>query len=182
MIELYFLLGFMIVGAIIAVQVKDLLSAVIAVGMVGLGLSWAFLVLKAPDLAMVQMVFEIVALVILIRATIKRDTSSSRTGTGRLIIATTLIFIVVFMVFVAGPLRELPAFGEPTMRVASKYLRNGMADTGCANIVTGIILDYRAYDTLGEATVLITGVVGALAIMRQVGRKKIDQKVELEDE
>lgn len=51
MIELYVLLVFMIIGAIIAIEMKDLLSAVIAVGAVGLGLSIVFLVLKAPDVA-----------------------------------------------------------------------------------------------------------------------------------
>ncbi|MCK4325548.1 DUF4040 domain-containing protein, partial [bacterium] len=56
MAELYLLLLFMIAGAIIAVETKDLLSSVIAVGAVGLGLSVAFLVLKAPDLAITQLV------------------------------------------------------------------------------------------------------------------------------
>ena len=43
MFELYALLIFMILGAIIAIEVKDMLSSVIAVGAVGLGLSIVFL-------------------------------------------------------------------------------------------------------------------------------------------
>ncbi|MES0341093.1 MAG: hydrogenase subunit MbhD domain-containing protein, partial [Candidatus Humimicrobiaceae bacterium] len=49
MIELYVLLIFMIIGAIIAIEMKDILSSIIAVGAVGLGLSIALLILKAPD-------------------------------------------------------------------------------------------------------------------------------------
>jgi len=41
-----------------------------------------------------------------------------------------------------------------------------------ANIVAAIILDYRAYDTLGEATVLFTAVVGVLTVMRRKGVKE----------
>ncbi len=47
--ELQLLLLFMIFSAVVAVQIEDLLSSVIAVGAVGLGLSIAFLILKAPD-------------------------------------------------------------------------------------------------------------------------------------
>ena len=63
MIELYILLIFMIVGAIVAIEVKDLLSSVVAVGAVGLGLSIVFLILKAPDVAITQLVVEILCLI-----------------------------------------------------------------------------------------------------------------------
>ena len=73
MLEVYILLIFMIIGAIVAIETKDLLSSVIAVGAVGLGLSIMFLVLKAPDVAITQLVVEILCLIILIRATYKKD-------------------------------------------------------------------------------------------------------------
>lgn len=66
MIELYVLLVFMIIGAMVAIEIKDLLSSVVAVGAVGLGLSIVFLILKAPDVAIVQLVVEILCLIILI--------------------------------------------------------------------------------------------------------------------
>ena len=53
--------------------------------------------------------------------------------------------------------------------------------TGAANLVASVILDYRAFDTLGEATILFTAVVGVLAVVRRIGRKKADEEVE-EDE
>jgi len=80
MIELAILLIFMIVGAIIAVEIKDLLSSVIAVGAVGLGLSMVFLILKAPDVAITQLVVEILCLIILIRGTLKKDLPFSTSG------------------------------------------------------------------------------------------------------
>jgi multisubunit Na+/H+ antiporter MnhB subunit len=72
---------------------------------------------------------------------------------------------------------DLPTFGEPVMTKMMDapsriYLANGLNDTGAANIVTAVLLDYRAYDTLGEATVLFTSIIGAIAIIRKKSRKK----------
>ena len=71
--ELHILLIFMIFGAVMAIEVKDLFSSVIAMGSVGFALCLAFLVLKAPDLAITQLVVELLCLIILIRATINKD-------------------------------------------------------------------------------------------------------------
>ena len=54
------ILGLMIIGAIFALHAKDLLSAVVSMGFVGFGLVICFLLLKAPDLAIVQIVIEII--------------------------------------------------------------------------------------------------------------------------
>jgi len=53
-----------------------------------------------------------------------------------------------------------------------QYLFQGLKETGAANLVSAIILDYRALDTLGEATILFTAVIGVLAVIRKIGRKK----------
>jgi multisubunit Na+/H+ antiporter MnhB subunit len=84
----------------------------------------------------------------------------------------TLVFVAVFLFFAWTALRELPNFGEPIMAVVKKYIAEGRAKTGAVNIVTAVILDFRAYDTLGEATVLFTSVIGIMAILRRPGRKK----------
>jgi multisubunit Na+/H+ antiporter MnhB subunit len=168
--ELQLLLLFMVFGAIIAVQVEDLLSSVIAVGAVGLGLSLAFLLLKAPDLAITQLVVEILCLIILIRATIKKDLPVIRDGRWLFNTASTLLFIACFLIFAYFALKELPVFGSPIMRIGKEYIEQGLHKTGAANIVAAIILDFRGYDTLGEATILFTAVIGVLAVIRRVGR------------
>jgi len=170
--ELHILLIFMIFAAIVAIEVKDLLSSVIAVGAVGFALCLAFLILKAPDLAITQLVVEILCLIILIRATIKRDLPLVIEGRWVFNTVSTLVFVAVFLFFAWTALRELPLFGEPIMAVAKKYLEEGTAKTGAVNLVTAVILDFRAYDTLGEATVLFTSVIGIMAILRRPGRKK----------
>jgi multisubunit Na+/H+ antiporter MnhB subunit len=173
--EIILLLLFMIFAAIFAVEIEDLLSSVIAVGAVGLGLSMAFLILKAPDLAITQLVVEILCLIILIRATIKKDLPLIRDGRWIFNTISTWLFIVFFLILAYFALKELPNFGQPVMRVAKEYIDKGLEKTGAANIVAAIILDFRGYDTLGEATILFTAVMGVLAVIRSVGRIK-DEK------
>jgi uncharacterized MnhB-related membrane protein len=47
MIDLYAMLVFMIIAALIAVEMEDLLSAVISVSAIGLGISMTFLVRRS---------------------------------------------------------------------------------------------------------------------------------------
>ena len=174
--ELHVLLLFMIFAAIVALEAKDLLSSVIAVGAVGFALCVAFLILKAPDLAITQLVVEILCLIILIRATLKKDLPLAIEGRWVFNTVATLAFIAVFLFFAYTALQEVPSFGNPIMAVAKKYLEEGTSSTGAVNLVTAVILDFRAYDTLGEATILFTSVIGIMSILRRPGRRKIDEK------
>lgn len=168
----------MIVGAVVAIEVKDLLSSVVAVGAVGFALCLAFLILKAPDLAITQLVVEILCLIILIRATIRKDLPLIIEGRWVFNTVSTLVFIAVFLFFAYTALKELPSFGNPLMSVVKRYLEEGVSGTGAVNLVSAVILDFRAYDTLGEATVLFTSVIGIMVILRRPGRKKVDEKDE----
>jgi len=172
MLAIYIVLALMIIGAIISVECRDLLSSVIAVGMVGLGLSLISLVLHAPDVAITQLVVEIFSVIILIRATIRQDLPESPVTRRPRTAIPAVVLCVVFVTFAARALRELPALGEPHMRVAQHYVEHGLEETGAANLVAAVLLDYRAYDTLGEATVLFTALIGVLAIVRAKGRRE----------
>jgi len=60
------ILIFMILGAIFALHARDLLSALISCGLVGYGLVICFLLLRAPDVAIVQIGIETITLIIII--------------------------------------------------------------------------------------------------------------------
>ena len=172
MVELYILLILMIVGSVVALEVQDLLSSVVALGAVGLGLCLTFLILKAPDVAITQLVVEILSIIILIRATLKKGLPTVPTGGWVFPSVIGLGFGVVLVLVAIQCFPDLPAFGEPKLRVAQHYLDHGLQQTGAANLVASVILDFRAFDTLGEVTVLFTAAIGVLAVVRAVGRKK----------
>ena len=78
---------------------------------------------------------------------------------------------------------SLPPVGSPdnpaSNEVVEKYIEDGLQDTGAVNIVTGMILDYRAFDTFGESNVLFIATCTVLILMRN--DKKKDKK-EAEEE
>lgn len=176
----YILLVFMVIAAIIAVETKDLLGSVICVGALGVGSSIMFLFLRAPDIAITQIVVEVLSLIILIRATISRDLTFI-TG-EREFFWTVVSIVIIFVIFMGGMkvLDTLPDFGTPIFTEVEGspsqiYIENGLKDTGAANVVAAVILDYRGYDTLGEATVLFTSILGATVILRAKSRKLVEE-------
>ncbi len=164
----------MIVGAIVAVETARLLFAVISVGAVGFLAAIAFLFLGAPDIAIVQIGVEVISLVILLRA-VRPETASATGRRARVAALAALALVAAVGLFAFQVLADFPPFGRSVMeRLAdapsTRYLLDGLAGTGAPNIVTAVLLDFRAYDTLGEATVLFCAVLGARAILRRQGR------------
>lgn len=60
----------------------------------------------------------------------------------------------------------LPQFGSPVMAAGSFINQTGAQASAAANIVCAIVLDYRGYDTLGEATVLLAAIAGFVAVLK----------------
>ena len=81
-----------------------------------------------------------------------------------------LVFAGLFIVFAAIVYRGMPPFGNPLCRVSGEYISDGFAIANIPNIITAILLEFRAYDTLGEATVIFTSIIGAFVILRRKGR------------
>jgi multicomponent Na+:H+ antiporter subunit B len=167
------LLVLMIGGALFSLEARDLLSAVVAYGIVGFGLVILFLLLQAPDLALVQIVIEAITLIIMIavilNSTREEIKTKSRRTAAYVVIA--IIFAGLFLYFFNRVTGHLSAFGEHALRMSQAYLEPGAEITGSANLVTGVIFDFRGYDTLGEATILFTAVIGVLTVLRIRGRR-----------
>ena len=83
--------------------------------------------------------------------------------------------IVVFTLLIA--VSHMPTFGNPNNpvhnEVAERYIESGMQETGAVNIVTGMILDYRAFDTLGESHVLFVATCTVLILLRDDKKKRV---------
>lgn len=77
-----------------------------------------------------------------------------------------VLLITVLLICVAN----LPRFGQENERaaiVAQRYIEKGLEETGAVNIVSGMILDYRAFDTLGESHVLFTALICVMILLRK---------------
>lgn len=173
-IYLIIMLILMIIGSIYTLNAKDLMSAIISLGIVGFGVVISFLLLSAPDLAIVQVVVEIITLTttIAVITTVTYELEKKKIGLSYIYYAATvLLFTTVFYIVFSRLSNTLTPFGHHFTRMADTYM-NAAHESGSANLVTGIILHFRAYDTLGEATVLVTAVIGVVTILRLYGKKR----------
>lgn len=172
----------MIFGAIYALHTRDLLSALISCGIVGYGLVICFLLLRAPDLAIVQIVVETITLIIMVSVVLvstrhelaKKSTIPVKPGLNYKILRDILIVIIAGIVLLYSfrlAIMHLDPFGDHVLRMSEAYVDGAAEKTGSANLVTGVLFDFRGYDTFGEATILFTAVVGILTILRIKGRK-----------
>ncbi len=80
-----------------------------------------------------------------------------------------IISCVVLIGVLLFTVAHLPRYGEEnpyTMEVVERYVEHGVEETGAVNIVAGMILDYRAFDTLGESHVLFTALVCVMILLK----------------
>lgn len=90
--------------------------------------------------------------------------------------AASVICCIVLVVLLLTAVSYLPPVGNPDNpahnEVVEKYIEDAMKDTGAVNIVTGMILDYRAFDTFGESNVLFVATCTVLILMRDDKKKE----------
>lgn len=79
-----------------------------------------------------------------------------------------LCFSIIFVLL--WTIAYLPVFGNAgnpdNNEVSARYIEKGLEETGAVNIVTGMILDYRAFDTFGESCVLFIASCCVFALLR----------------
>ncbi len=81
---------------------------------------------------------------------------------------TAVVSCVLLIGVLLFTLANLPRYGEEnprTTEVVERYVEHGLEETGAVNIVAGMILDYRAFDTLGESHVLFTALVCVMILL-----------------
>ncbi|MCD8023382.1 MAG: hypothetical protein LUF30_10595 [Lachnospiraceae bacterium] len=80
------------------------------------------------------------------------------------------LFCVFLLLTLLTAVSWLPTEGEEDRpvnnEVSERYIESGLQETGAINIVTGMILDYRAFDTLGESHVLFAATMTVMILLR----------------
>ena len=95
-----------------------------------------------------------------------------------------LLLALTLTVLLLVTVSFLPAFGDVNApennEVARRYIEKGLEETGAVNIVAGMILDYRAFDTFGESCVLFIASCCVLILLK-VDRDEDPHSQALED-
>jgi multicomponent Na+:H+ antiporter subunit B len=87
-----------------------------------------------------------------------------------------LILLSVIALGIAISLDKIP-FGVPKTKIGDYYIDKGREETGAANIVTSVVINYRGFDTLGEVTILFIAAIGLGAVLA-TRRKKEKREIE----
>ena len=94
--------------------------------------------------------------------------------------ALSILTCVVIVCLLLTTVYALPPFGNErnpaNNEVIRRYVEHGWHETGAQNIVAGLILDYRAFDTFGESSVLFTAAVSVLMILGKSRRNRIKNR------
>ena len=157
-----------------AVQAKyHRLMALMLMGGAGLATCITFVWLSAPDLALTQLLVEVVTTVLILlglRWLPKRfedvhiDVATSRAARFRR--ARDLVLAII-----SGSGLALIAYAVMTRdapdSIASYFLENAYALGGGHNVVNVILVDFRGFDTFGEITVLATVALTTFALLRR---------------
>lgn len=177
------LLLILVVCAIAAVFMKDLLSATIILGAYSLVMAVVWMRLNAVDVAFTEASVGAGITAVLIIAALSRtkrmeDSSGSRNARPKNSLRTLAPIVVVTAIcgaLIYGSI-DLPRFGDPDApahhHVADRYIKEGHHETASKNFVTAVLANYRGYDTLGETTVIFTAGIGVVLLLRRRKRKK----------
>jgi multicomponent K+:H+ antiporter subunit A len=147
------------------------LAALVMLGGVGLIVCITFVWLSAPDLAITQLLVEIVTTVLILlglRWLPKRNADAGEVITLR---SRFRRFRDLLLAIACGVGMSFIAFAVMTMPVpdaiATYFLDNAYAQGGGRNVVNVILVDFRGFDTLGEIAVLGVVALTVYALLRR---------------
>ncbi|MBX2999896.1 MAG: putative monovalent cation/H+ antiporter subunit A [Caldilineaceae bacterium] len=161
-----------LVAASIAVRAGSRLAAVLALGVVGYGISIFFVLLGAPDLAMTLFAVETLTVLLFVLVLYRLPRFASLTSRGEQIQDGIVALIGgVLMALVVISTVDLP---HPAT-LTTYFAQNSLTLAQGRNVVNVILVDFRSMDTLGEVVVLAVAATGVYALMKlRLVNKKID--------
>ena len=165
----------LVVSAVVGVLVaKTRLSALIFTGLAGFASTLLFVLLRAPDLALTQLLIETVTVILFLSVfrylpvLSRYGRSLPAAGFDAVLAGGVGVTLFSLLVAVQTPVGE---------RLKDYFLTVSKTEGGGYNVVNVILVDIRGYDTMGEITVLaVVGVaVYALLKLRASGRSEEDE-------
>jgi multicomponent K+:H+ antiporter subunit A len=143
---------------------RQRLRAVVVIGVVGLMVSLAFVYFSAPDLALTQLLVEIVTVCLMLLALNYLPTQGigerSKWRRGRdaaiAVVAGGGVAALVYAMLV-----------RPSQTIAGEILARSLPEGYGSNVVNVILVDVRGFDTLGEITVFAIAGLVVHALLRR---------------
>ena len=170
----FLLLLFLVICAIAAVSMKDLLSSIVILGAYSLLMAVVWTRLNAVDVAFTEASVGAGITTMLLIAALSRTRRGEEDGRKSSSLYRSLaafgVVLVTGAVLIYGTI-DMPDFGDPNApanhHVAPRYIEKSYEETHVVNFVTAILASYRGYDTLGETTVIFTAGICVVLLLRR---------------
>lgn len=183
------LLFLILVGTALAVFfTKKNLTAIIIFTAYSLIMSLIWIIIKSPDLAITEAAVGAGITSLLFYVTLssvdelkefehmgfeKREDKKNSKTFNIIGIGITVIIVALLLVNVSF----LPPYGDihnPSVNeVFNRYVESGVEETGAINLVAAVILDYRAFDTFGEAVMIFTALITVMMLLKKDKEKTL---------
>lgn len=163
------LLTFLAITAVGIIVLRDLLGAVILLGLYSLMAAGAFVVMDAVDVAFTEAaVGSGISTILLLGALSFTKHEQKPRGHDSWL---ALVFVVVTGALLIYGTLDMPHYGSAESpaqthpELAVRFLQESGSEVGPPNIVTSVLASYRGYDTLGETMVVFAAGIAVLSIL-----------------
>lgn len=178
------MLFILVITALAVAFTKKNLTAIIIYTTFSLIMSILWIVIKAPDLAITEAavgagITSILMYVVLrnikeidfFEGNPKKENVKTVKNKGNILYKVTSILLSVGIIAILLiTVSHLPTQGSADVpavnEVFTRYVQDSVEETGALNTVASVILDYRAFDTFGEASMLFTATIAVVALIR----------------
>lgn len=153
----------MVVAAFTTLLTRNRITAIVALGAVGYLVVMLFVIFRAPDLALTQMVVETAttALFLLCFYHLPKLGKKIEKVTFKL----TNLFVSI-LVGVTVTTLTLIATGHKLFTPITEFFENAYELAGAKNIVNAILVDFRGFDTMLEIAVLFIAGIGVFTLIK----------------
>lgn len=162
-LSLWVAVGIMVLGLVGMILANSRITILVFMGLIGFGSTLLYLEFRAPDLALTQLLIEVVTVILFLSGFrfLPRLRSYSRplavAGMDAAIGLAVGLGVTVLLLAVQTPVME---------RISGFFLENSKAVAGGDNVVNVILVDFRGFDTMGEISVLAIVGVAIYALLR----------------
>lgn len=166
------LVAVMLIAAVAVPFSRSRLTMIILVGAVGYIVTLFFVIFRAPDLALTQMIVETVSVALFLLCfyhlpKLKKEMTTIRFRVSNLLISIGVGTVVTLVALSANGSRMFESISE-------YYVRESYASAGGNNIVNVILVDFRGFDTLLEIMVLGIASLGIYSLIKlRAGKKSV---------
>ncbi|MFC5713470.1 Na+/H+ antiporter subunit A [Thalassorhabdus alkalitolerans] len=173
---MWILTGIFIATTVVIPFINKRITAIIVVGVIGFLLALFFVIFRAPDLALTQLLVETVMVVLFLLVfyhlpELRKESFKPAFKVTNAIIAVTVGTVVTLIAFSAHAMRHQNGFEA----ISQFFIDNSYELAGGLNMVNVILVDFRGLDTLLEVLVLAVAALGVITMikLKMTGREDV---------